>query len=549
MMMPVLLRLFAAFLLFASFGPATAAPSAEPLQVWFEPSAKKVMRDAQPRRGAGAGEMTAARNEDEACQIVLLARRDVGEVKVSATPLRRSLGTTPLEVKLYKVGYVTLPKDQVAYPDPLMALKPLALAANQAQPIWLSVRVPTNAVPGDYSGKIVVSVRDKQQQCPVHLRVWDFDLPATPACKTAFGINAEQIALYHNVDRNTTKGQMFSCGTELYAKYYDLLLDHKISGYSIPADLMSDAAAKYLNDPRLTSYLIPYMDPADVPGITDVLNIWQPTAGTITNADARLQQLLDHLVDGGWLAKGYFYRVDEPRTPQAYDKLVTIAERLRKFEPRARLLSAIHSDTGAGPTGALGRLKGSLSIWVPKSDCLDYCRGWREQLQHRRKAGEECWWYVCSGPGLPYNNLWLDLSAMNHRLLFWQQKREGIQGLLYYCVNSWSDTDRSVPWRKPAMYVDPNVTRYGDGCLVYPGSDIGVDGPVSSLRLEIIRDGIEDFDYLTMAERLLGPEATSAYVNRLVKTLTKYEENPSELESVRRALGEALEKATLAARS
>jgi len=32
----------------------------------------------------------------------------------------------------------------------------------------------------------------------------------------------------------------------------------------------------------------------------------------------------------------------------------------------------------------------------------------------------------------------------------------------------------------------------GDGFLVYPGPD----GPVDSIRWEIIRDGIEDYDYL-----------------------------------------------------
>ncbi len=34
----------------------------------------------------------------------------------------------------------------------------------------------------------------------------------------------------------------------------------------------------------------------------------------------------------------------------------------------------------------------------------------------------------------------------------------------------------------------------GDGILIYPGPD----GPVNSIRWEVVRDGIEDYDYLAL---------------------------------------------------
>jgi len=37
----------------------------------------------------------------------------------------------------------------------------------------------------------------------------------------------------------------------------------------------------------------------------------------------------------------------------------------------------------------------------------------------------------------------------------------------------------------------------GNGSLYYPGAD----GPVPSIRLEVLRDGIDDYDYLTLLQQ------------------------------------------------
>jgi uncharacterized membrane-anchored protein YitT (DUF2179 family) len=45
---------------------------------------------------------------------------------------------------------------------------------------------------------------------------------------------------------------------------------------------------------------------------------------------------------------------------------------------------------------------------------------------------------------------------------------------------------------------------YGDGSVMYPGYNVGVQGGVASIRMECIRDGVEDFDMLKLAEQYLG---------------------------------------------
>jgi hypothetical protein len=73
---------------------------------------------------------------------------------------------------------------------------------------------------------------------------------------------------------------------------------------------------------------------------------------------------------------------------------------------------------------------------------------------------------------------------------------------------------------------------------------VGVDGPVGSLRLEVVQDGLEDFDYFTLADEWLGPEASAAYVNRIARSLTDFDADPVKLEKVRREVGAELEKAS-----
>ena len=166
-------------------------------------------------------------------------------------------------------------------------------------------------------------------------------------------------------------------------------------------------------------------------------------------------------------------------------------------------------------------------------------------MQLRRNMGDDVWWYVCCGPGQPYTNFFVDLPGMAHRMLFWHQKRESVDGLLYWSTTYWNPASGcDDPWMSMQTVRDINPNLSGDGSLLYPGKPVGIVGPVASVRLAIIRDGIEDFDYLCLAEELLGPRAAQGYVRRLAKNLTAYETDPWKLEEVRRALGTAIESAT-----
>ena len=44
----------------------------------------------------------------------------------------------------------------------------------------------------------------------------------------------------------------------------------------------------------------------------------------------------------------------------------------------------------------------------------------------------------------------------------------------------------------------------GDSFLIYPGHAAGYDGPLSSIRLEQAREGVEDYEYLYLLRQLMA---------------------------------------------
>src|SRR5262249_15239537 len=138
-----------------------------------------------------------------------------------------------------------------------------------------------------------------------------------------------------------------------------------------------------------------------------------------------------------------------------------------------------------------GTLVGSVDIWVPLWTLFD-----EKSVAERQKAGEEVWSYtaLCQGkPGgdTPY---WqIDFPLLNYRIPAWTSRRYVLSGLLYRTVVYWTSGD---PWANPPNY---NKQYNGEGLLYYPGTDAGIEGPVASMRLKALRDGLEDYEYLLLA--------------------------------------------------
>jgi hypothetical protein len=101
----------------------------------------------------------------------------------------------------------------------------------------------------------------------------------------------------------------------------------------------------------------------------------------------------------------------------------------------------------------------------------------------------------------------------------------------------------TVPWTFADYEYPP-----GDGCLTYPAPD---GTPLSSIRLENWRDGMEDYEYLTLLRRLIGSEKLAgAELNEakkldaldgVVTDLTHFTRDPEVIRNWRTAVSALLE--------
>jgi hypothetical protein len=97
------------------------------------------------------------------------------------------------------------------------------------------------------------------------------------------------------------------------------------------------------------------------------------------------------------------------------------------------------------------------------------------------------------------------------RAPFWVSWHYGVKGFLYWSSIYWGKGQD--PWTTPHF----RDQYWGEGMLLYPGKDAGLSGPVPSIRLKLIREALEDFEYMTLA----GKQGHKAQVDEIVASLAR----------------------------
>jgi hypothetical protein len=81
---------------------------------------------------------------------------------------------------------------------------------------------------------------------------------------------------------------------------------------------------------------------------------------------------------------------------------------------------------------------------------------------------------------------------------------------------------------------------YGDGSVLYPGSKVGIAGPVASIRLKLIREGLEDVEYLRLLEDREGRGAVREVTGQVVQGAAAYSKDVGQYLALREAVGRRL---------
>lgn len=492
------------------------------LSIWWEISTQKVMRNSKPNRRAFPVKLEASKNEHEAAQIVLQSDKSVS-VKVTASDLYAGKNKIQSEaVQLLQVGYVPIKatsgnesKDPGDWPDPLPAIKgDIQIAAGVNTPIWYEIKVPKNIPAGIYKGSIIVTGDGIDKVVPITLTVWDFTMPDVPHQQSAFAIWYDQIkAYYQNIPEDKW--------TAVKDKYYWFQAEYWLPTDDLPVDIYSPQAAKYLDNPLAVSYRIPF-DNSNVVG---------------------LKNATDYLKSHGWLDKGYIYTIDEP-APDKFSEVLNVGKKIYSVDPKLRYLMT------ARPQEKLFG-EGSPNLWCP--DIQDVTK---EAVANRQKAGDEVWWYTCISPKYPFPTHLIDDRAICPRILPWMQTTYRVTGTLYWATNIWlkyssekNAYERDAgPWKDPMRFPGGN----GDGFLIYPSED-GTYDPVPSIRLKMIRDGMEDWEYLYLLRSKLADvkkkldfkeydpwKRNDEICSRNINSLTDFDRDPNHLYQTRRLLADEI---------
>ena len=120
--------------------------------------------------------------------------------------------------------------------------------------------------------------------------------------------------------------------------------------------------------------------------------------------------------------------------------------------------------------------------------------------KYRMSEDNDLWWYGCCNPDYPYPTYHIDDTMISSRLLSWMQADYNIQGNLYWSTCLYSEPGQAEAITYPENfytgYAARSLSVNGEGFLFYPGKKYGVDGPIPSLRLEQIRDGLEEYEMI-----------------------------------------------------
>lgn len=513
--------------------PVTASSEDSTISLFFGDNLTKKDKKDPSSSGAVTDTIRLAKNEIEFTQFYLTSESERTDLTVSATDfvsLKGDVIPSELLAEYYfKVNDAATGK-QVWYADalPPASVYTFKLPAGENQGFVIKAKASPDTPAGLYRSKISVMSGDRVvKRADVYAEVWDFALSDETACRTAFGLSRYNIYVDHR--------QFSDDDGVLYRTYYDFLLENRLSAYYLPYSVLEDEADAYMSDPRVTSFMI---DGRDHPN------------GNMTDEDleaayAKLSKNED------WMKKGYFYYVDEPYNSAMTKEVADSAARLKEHFPDYRLtVPYFHGQIDGYDTSEFMRNAG-VNLWCPISDFWTHSDstvpgaikrfsaadealyGTAEQRFSRYvEQGDELWWYVCIMPQYPYANFFSTYQGTMSRVLFWQQYMYNIDGLLYWTVNDWQN---GAEWRT----MDTGFA-YGDGRLIYCGAKYGLRGPISSIRLELVRDGIEDFQYLRMAEERFGREKVDEILSRVTTGILDYTKDPDVLRAARNELGELL---------
>jgi len=461
--------------------------------LWIEDSMMQIFPDSRPDSYPDDPNVSIslAKGEYESFQVIILppSGTTLSNVSVEISDLTKGSDTIDAEnIKWYMVGYVWIDDYYVSgkedyfddgvddgwWPDLIIPAESFDVDdSDRAQPIWVTVYAPPETKPGTYTGTLTVTVDGNEpNEVDIIAEVYNFTLAKGPGhCRTTLSLPRSYN--YPNVG---------------YGPYADFMLEHRLNvDWHSSTGTPTVENLEHYYDMGQNSYCIRKVAKGQ----------------DLTNVDTFLSALEESEIGDILRDMAFFYGYDEAGPLDWGDLADCFADLEDDYPDIERLTTASIpyyplNDWHSWGRTPVGEMESHSIDWIcPWTPEYDYADG--EDL---RDEGYQMWSYVCRVPETTkpkYANFYTHYPVIESRVIWWQMYHQKMDGFLYWDVRNWASGYPTIdpndgPLTEWEYESEEEGGPYGNGVLLYPG----VAGPIASMRLENIRDGIEDYEYLWM---------------------------------------------------
>ena len=540
-------------------------------KVWFAYSTENLLSDKDYFDGTELNEkylnrdktlrFSCLKNENEGAQLMITAKEYISSFDFELPDVSGPNGTISKDHFSVAAAYymnIDYSNEKTAssgyYPDALIPLSNYKfrrmnfIDKGRNQALYINLKTDEDTPAGEYQGIGKLHLNDEVIDIPFEVKVYDVYLSDAVHQNSAFGLWYDQ----------TVKGEMNNYTPEMDTIYYEFLVDKRISPREMPPaltqtfdDFVEAFTEKVAKNERLASTRLPIdtynFSPANVELILQKMidkNLALRAAGdTTTNL----------------FEKAFFYMDDEPypdvfETVRYHDKTIFDTKKLlcSQLYSYPDLYESFTKIPNVVTREYLSELvatntKGGVQTWCPLVSYFQKPENralYRQRQQSEdREFGEGVWWYMCCDPTSPYPNYHLDANLMYCRAVAFMEYDYNIEARLFWDTNYYSKYSRGDTLSRD-IWTDPISWQLcaGDGMLMYPGYTFGINGPITTQRLENVLASNEEYEYLWMidqkvqeyneikgkhyvANELLGKYYSRLFTNVIANTDTNNFEN------------------------
>lgn len=447
------------------------------------------------------------------------------------------------------------------WPDALAPLKrPFDMQTQystvQNRPIWVDISLPTEKPRGIYKGYLIIKHNGKRiGKVNLEVKVYNFSLPQETHLVTYMNISKGRLAHFYNLPLFSKKID------KLTQTYYEFLYNHRMEPWfndqlQPKVEIQKEKVSVSFNDKRYKYY----MDSLNTKRV--LLNSYPSAIRKQLNSPlfskefnkimkSYLSQVSDYFYKNGWLETLVFNSpIDEPGSKRDFENTRKWASLVHQAAPKVPFLvtktpvpPAQHPDWGT--------LRGYANNFSIHGNTLND-PAIKNIIKKEEEKGGELTWYISCDQTYPQPNYFIDAPALDPVMVPWITARYHLDGILYWSLNDWSETIN--PWFDAVTYhsgflCSGGYVLNGEGSLLYPGdytekytAQPNVYGPVSSIRFELLLEGIQDYEYIWMLKNMGAEYFANQIVKDMIVNVRTFSRNLGDIYLAREAMARKIEE-------